>query len=57
MRIVTEISLVSLPQDAEPEPARAPLRRRVQISPSADGRATLTLISWLVPGADADGGG
>jgi hypothetical protein len=56
MRIVsTEISLVSRPEDVEPEAARASLRRRVQIAPSADGRATLTFVSWLAPSADADG--
>jgi len=53
MSVVTKISLVSLPAEAEPEPA--PPQRRIQIAPSADGRAAVTLVSWLSPRPDADG--
>jgi hypothetical protein len=53
MRLVTEISLVSLPA-AEPEPPPPP--RRLQIAPSADGRAVVTVVSWLAPSAAAGGG-
>jgi hypothetical protein len=54
MRIVTEISLVSLP-GAEPEPEPAPAQRRIQIAPSADGRPAVTFVSWLSPAEDDDG--
>ncbi len=54
MRIVTEISLVSLPA-AEPAPEPVPLGCRLQVALSADGHPAVTLVSWLSPAEDDDG--